>query len=218
MCCGSQVTRQHSWRHTLSDYNAGLYQNLFIAWCIEPHALIVAFATFYPARSVHYAACWVLKTFLGERQADNWLDILRYVTLLQLIISRRFCLITCYLHRMGKHPITKKINRISSRRAFIVLLSVAVLLTTFISVPILHRHPPTHRADAKDYDATCYWVKTVKANRINHVHFDHYAINVLCVFFIAAIFLFVVFYSSSLHYIPLLSAPSSTRGPPVILC
>ena len=79
----------------------------------------------------------------------------------------------------------------SSARIPVVLFCVLAFVCSCFAAHIIHKHCPTHSADPADYDSSCYWIKTDKANQKTQTcELNKYLISVLVLYL--PVFLFRV--------------------------
>jgi hypothetical protein len=105
-------------------------------------------------------------------------------------------------------------------RFALIFMCCSSLLVAFLAAPVVHKHCPTHTADVKDYDTSCYWVKTVKLHRFNNCAFDPllYVLSLLCLLSVSLIFLYTLDDLIAYQHNEAPARLITTRGPPAIIC
>jgi hypothetical protein len=101
----------------------------------------------------------------------------------------------------------------------IILICSLCFLAASLIAPVIHKHCPTHTADVQDYDASCYWIKTIKSHRCNATGFDPqlYLFSLFCLLPAAFVLLYTIEDMAACYHRAARLRLVSVRGPPAIL-
>jgi hypothetical protein len=116
-------------------------------------------------------------------------------------------------------PSNHTLPRNSSWTLLIITVCSLCFLAASLIAPLIHKHCPTHAADVQDYDASCYWIKTIKSHRCNTNGFDPqiYLFSLFCLLLAAFILLYTLEDVAACYHRAAPLRLVSVRGPPAVL-
>jgi hypothetical protein len=121
-----------------------------------------------------------------------------------------------YRHMRNKYNISQHYKW----TLFIITVCSLCFLAASLIAPVIHKHCPSHAGDVKDYDASCYWIKTIKSHRCNNCGFDQqlWVFSISCLLLVTFSLLYKLEDLAEGYHSTAPFRLVSVRGPPDIFC